>query len=84
MVYWGISGTRACTERGSVLSVLLEVVAGWVGNVCMSVCFSVCLVFNLNLRVFGGFECAGKPLSQSGLSVQLLCEKTEVLKHLTS
>lgn len=45
----GFSGTKACTERGSVLSVLLEVVVGWVGNVCMSVCFSVCLVFNLNL-----------------------------------
>ena len=62
-----ISGTKNCAESGSVFFVMMEVVVGWVENVWMSVCLSVCLVFNLNLQLFRGFECVGKPLS--GLTV---------------
>lgn len=52
----GISGTKYCAESGSVFFVMMEVVVGWVENVWMSVCLYVCLVFSLNLQVFGGFD----------------------------
>lgn len=75
---FGISGTKDCAESGSVFFVMMEAVVRE-GCECVDVCLFVCL---------SGFqsepttECAGKPLS--GLTVQLLCEKTEVLKHFTS
>lgn len=71
---WGVSGTKACTESGSVLFVMLEIVVE-------SVWTSVCVWFSIWTCVqrSEGLSVLETP-SQLWLSVQLLCE-TEVLKH---
>lgn len=83
----GHCGCKAVTVRGSVFSVIREVVVGWVESVWTSVCLSVCLSVWFSIwtdECSEGFGCVGNPLLSLTACPAVSAKKTEVLKHFLS
>lgn len=77
-VVLGIGGIKDHMESRSVFCVMLEVVVGREQSVQMPLCWSVCLVFNLHLRVQSVWVCWKPPLSLSSCSARQKCWKTSL------
>lgn len=77
-VVLGIGGIKDHMESRSVFCVMLEVVVGREQSVQMPLCWSVCLVFNLYLRVQSVWVCWKPPLSLSSCSARQKCWKTSL------